>query len=155
MSLKQLRHRYMFEEKIHTYPMETVVPAAYITGWLPCSSAPFISTQCKWSVAYSSSQHSSCQRMNMSSHLKLTWLCPVLVHNDFRIILIRHIHTTTIFLVLLYISSIPQFLTLIVQHVSSCCNSSSGTFIKQFTRLRVASQYALHWVCCNCKIHLL
>jgi hypothetical protein len=37
----------------------------------------------------------------------------------FRIILIRRIHTTTIFLVLLYISSIPQFLTLEILEIYS------------------------------------
>jgi hypothetical protein len=48
-----------------------------------------------------------------------------------------------------------SFRTLLVQHVSVYSNPSSGTFVKQFTRLRVASQYALHWMCSNCKIHLL
>jgi hypothetical protein len=71
----------------------------------------------------------------------------------FRIILFRHIHNN--FLVLLYISSKPQFLTFLVQHVSGYCNPSSGTFVKQFTRLHEASQYTLHWMCSNCKIHLL
>jgi hypothetical protein len=61
-----------------------------------------------------------------------------------RIILIRHIHTTTIFWYYYIFLVYHNFLTLLVQHVSGYCNPSSGTFVKQFTRLRVASQ--LHFI---------
>jgi hypothetical protein len=114
-----------------------------------CHFADLVGNQPRFVLSWDS-YHLRGQRTGMRSYTLFHKLV-----SDFRIILIRHIHTTAIFLVLLYISSIPQFRTLIVQHVSSYCNSSSGTFIKQFTRLRVASQYALHWVCSNCKIHLL
>jgi hypothetical protein len=72
---------------------------------------------------------------------------------EVRIILFRH--TTTTFWYYYIFLVYHNFLTLLVLHVSGYCNPSSGTFIKQFTRLRVASQYPLHWMCSNCKIHLL
>jgi hypothetical protein len=87
--------------------------------------------------------------------LKLVWSCPVVVHIDFRIILFCHIHTTTAFWYYYIFLVYHSFLTLLVQHVSGYCNPSSGTYIKQFARLRMASQYVLHWMCSNCKIHLL
>jgi hypothetical protein len=68
---------------------------------------------------------------------------------DFRIILFRHIHTKTFWYYYIFLVY-HSFLTLLVQHVSGYCNPSSGTFIKQFTRLRMASQYVLHWMCSNC-----
>jgi hypothetical protein len=70
----------------------------------------------------------------------------------FRIILFRHIHTTTTFWYYYIPLVYHSFLTLLVQHVLGYCNPSSGTFIKQFTRPRMASQYVLHWMCSNCKM---